>query len=138
MLTKTINALNQTQYDSISCLFLFFLFFSGGGQPRPFFPFWRFVCGPGFALRLRRLRKLGRPGISEGPEKDREGGPDEKSAVRIPPTAIARKCIKCKVHRLFVQYVLTYAYHCMSVSSVCVCKKIEEIQNIQNIQNIQP
>jgi hypothetical protein len=38
--------------------------------------------------------KIGRPGIPEGPEKDREGGPDEKSAVRILPAAIARKCIE--------------------------------------------
>ena len=75
--------------------FFSFSFFQGGGQPRLFFPFWRFVCGSGFALRLKRPRKLGRPGISEGPEKDREGGPDEKSAVRIPPAAIARKCIEC-------------------------------------------
>ena len=45
--------------------------------------FWRFICGSGFALRLRRLRKLGRPGISEGLEKDREGGPDENSELHF-------------------------------------------------------
>ena len=59
------------------------------------FPFLALRCGSGFSLRLRRLQKLGRPGISEGPEKEREGGSDEKSAVRIPSAAIARKCIEC-------------------------------------------
>ena len=60
-------------------------------DPLPFSAIEGLVC----AFRLRRPQKLGRPGISEGPEKDREGGPDEKSAVRIPPAAIARKCIEC-------------------------------------------
>ncbi len=55
-------------------------------------PFWCFVCGFGF---FRRPRKLGIPGISEGPEKEGEEGPDEKSAVRILLATTARKCIKC-------------------------------------------
>ncbi len=53
---------------------------------------------PSHPTLLRPLElqfKLGRPGISEGPEKDREGGPDEISAVRIPPAAIARKYVEC-------------------------------------------
>ena len=55
-------------------------------------PFWCFVCGFGF---FRRPRKLGIPGISEGPEKEgEEEGPDEKSAVRILLATTARKCIK--------------------------------------------
>jgi hypothetical protein len=71
--------------------YYYYLFiFSRVSAPSVFFLFWRFVCGSGFALRLRRPRKLGRPSISEGAEKDREGGPDEKSAVWIPPAAIAR------------------------------------------------
>ena len=60
-----------------------------------FFPFGASFVGLVCALRLRRPQTLGRPGISEGPEKEGEEGPDEKSAVRIPPAATARKCIEC-------------------------------------------
>ena len=41
-------------------LFLFYCFlFLGGGQPRPFFPFWCFVGVRLFKLRLRQPRELG-------------------------------------------------------------------------------
>ncbi len=53
------------------------------------------VCALRQNLRLRRPQKLGRPGISEEPEKEGEEAPDEKSAVRILPAATARKCIEC-------------------------------------------
>ena len=88
----------KTPTTNANPFFIFYSFsFSGGGQPHPFLSLlsWRFVCGSGFALRLRRPQKLGRPGISEGPEKEGEEGPDEKSAVRILPAATARKYIEC-------------------------------------------
>ncbi len=40
---------------------------------------------PSACILLEKIRK------EYGPKKDREGGPDEKSALRIPPAAIARK-----------------------------------------------
>jgi hypothetical protein len=58
---------------------------------RPSSIFWRFVWSILVTLSLRRSRNLWILGIFE---RRREGGHDEKSAVRIPP---ARKCIDGRI-----------------------------------------
>ena len=82
----------KTKHEEIASFYLssrfLFLFFRRGN----FHLF--FLSGLRKGLVIIPSEKIGRPGISEGPEKDREGGPDEKSAVRILPAAIARKCIE--------------------------------------------
>jgi hypothetical protein len=35
-------------------------------------------------IRKNKIRKLGRPGKSEGPEKEREGGPMKKALYGFP------------------------------------------------------
>ena len=70
----------QPKHLPLSLPTFFLLFFSGGEEPLPGFPFWCFVAGPVVKLRLRRPRELGDRAL-------------RKKELDVPPSCLAKEIL---------------------------------------------